>query len=192
MGVVVFLNGASSSGKTSLARALQLKWKTPLLRFGIDDVISQMPFKYTGDEAEAEKGFLVRSKSAATEFVPGSWGCRLNEFAAGYVGEIAGSEFDIVVDYVLTEALLAPFVTALSSHKVLFCGVFCAASELAAREKRRGDRAPGLAERQSQMVHFCREHYDLELDTTHSISDVLAEQLLDYLATTELQPGLLR
>ena len=81
MGTVIFLNGSSSSGKTAIARELQARWVTPLLLFGIDDVISMMPFKYTGDGCDAENGFSVRITSNPESFVPGDQGLRLNDLA---------------------------------------------------------------------------------------------------------------
>ena len=57
--MIVFLNGASSSGKTSLARALQANWSEPLLYWSLDMVIAQLPFAYTGKGAHAQEGFEV-------------------------------------------------------------------------------------------------------------------------------------
>jgi len=42
---IVYLNGSSSCGKTTLARALQEKLESSFLVFGIDQIISMMPEK---------------------------------------------------------------------------------------------------------------------------------------------------
>ena len=42
IGRVIVLNGPSSSGKTSLARAMQAVWHGPLLHIGLDTVIGML------------------------------------------------------------------------------------------------------------------------------------------------------
>lgn len=51
---IIYLNGPSSSGKTTLAKALQQAFDTPFLHIGIDKIIGWMPEKvndWTGGEA---------------------------------------------------------------------------------------------------------------------------------------------
>jgi len=175
---IIILNGASSSGKTSLARALQQRWQRPLLLLGIDDIISMMPFQYTGDGECAEQGFRITAAPGSPQFVPGKWGYRLNELAARYVASIARSEFDLVLDYVFSEQLLLPFATELSEKNVLFCGVYCAIDQLESRERLRGDRAIGLAREQLKSVHFCRQHYHMEVDSGECSVDTMADEIL--------------
>ncbi len=54
---IVILNGTSSSGKTTLVRAMQAVWDGPLLHVGLDHVISMLPFAYTGDGQHAAVGY---------------------------------------------------------------------------------------------------------------------------------------
>ena len=51
---IVVLNGASSSGKTTLARELQLTFQEPYLRFGTDTVHSMLPSRFAGGKKNAE------------------------------------------------------------------------------------------------------------------------------------------
>lgn len=54
MAKIIYLNGPSSSGKTTLAKALQEKLKEPFLHLGIDKIIGFMPEKinnWQGDYA---------------------------------------------------------------------------------------------------------------------------------------------
>ncbi len=42
---IIYINGPSSSGKTTLAKALQQEFDQPFLHIGIDRVIGMMPEK---------------------------------------------------------------------------------------------------------------------------------------------------
>jgi chloramphenicol 3-O phosphotransferase len=55
----------------------------------------------------------------------------------------------------------------LAGLDVLWVGVRCEAAVAAGREIVRGDRAPGMAEKQAEVVHQ-GVVYDLEVDTTHT------------------------
>ena len=51
---IIYLNGPSSSGKTTLAKALQQAFEEPFLHVGLDKIIGWMPEKinnWTGGEA---------------------------------------------------------------------------------------------------------------------------------------------
>jgi len=190
MANIILLNGASSSGKTSLARALQQRWQRPLLLLGIDDVISMMPFKYTGEGEQAKSGFHITAPPGPPQFVPGKWAYQLNELAAKYVADIARSEFDLVLDYVFNEQLLQAFVTQLSEQKVLFVGVFCAVEQLESRERERGDRTIGLAREQLKSVHCCRQHYHMEVDSSEASVDAMADEIVARVNSGPLTTGL--
>ena len=92
--MIIFLNGASSSGKTSLARALQEAWDGPLIYWSLDHVISQLPFSYTGEGEYSKEGFELVS----TAIVAREHGYALNDLSAAYIGQIRGLGYDIVVD----------------------------------------------------------------------------------------------
>jgi chloramphenicol 3-O phosphotransferase len=185
--MIVFINGASSCGKTSLARELQSRWPSPLIYLSLDDVISQLPFKFTGFGANASEGFelVQRRKSCETvsEVRIGRHGQNVNALAAAHAASVAALGYDLVIDYVLLQpSMLEPFAAALSQRPLLFVGLICAESELTARQASREDRAPGLAQAQMSLVHFCRHLYDLELDSTHSSAQHLADRVLARLA----------
>ena len=54
---IILLNGASSAGKTSIARELQRVLPEPYLRTGIDDFFRMLPPRYLGTESPADQGF---------------------------------------------------------------------------------------------------------------------------------------
>src|SRR5215475_11779641 len=49
--VIILLNGTSSAGKTTLAKALQDTLPTPYLLVGIDTVVFALPNRYVNDAA---------------------------------------------------------------------------------------------------------------------------------------------
>jgi chloramphenicol 3-O phosphotransferase len=67
---------------------------------------------------------------------------------------------------------------------VVFVGVRCAAAELARRERLRGDREPGLAQAQQELVHV-HGCYDIECDTTTTSPLDCARSIRAFLARPE-------
>ena len=185
--MIIFLNGASSSGKTSLARALQEAWDGPLIYWSLDHVISQLPFSYTGEGEYSKEGFELVS----TAIVAREHGYALNDLSAAYIGQISGLGYDIVVDYVLLEeTMLRPFVDNFREIEVCFVGIDCQEDVIARRNEARKDRAPGLSVPQRQSVHFCRSLYDLELDSTEKSPQALAHILLNHIGSVPTTKGL--
>jgi chloramphenicol 3-O phosphotransferase len=195
--MIIFINGPSSSGKTLLARALQERWKDPLIYLSLDAVISHMPFAFTGFGPRAEEGFGLRRTECRGElrtvFCPGFHGRRLNELEARYAALIAVAGYDLVIDYVLADLqMLQPFEISLASERVLFLGLSCDSSTLAARQGKRGDRTTGLAESQLESVPLFRDLYDLELDSTNRAAEDLANDVLTYIETHQISIGFRR
>lgn len=195
--VIVFINGASCTGKTSLARALQTQWskwlpfyQSPLLYWGLDSVISQLPFALTGDADTADEGFPLSVREGRSTIGVGPLALRLSAHSAKYVRQLSRSGLDVVVDYVLlNKAMLADLRDELADVPVLFVGLFCDADILSARNEQRADRAPGLALTQQEAVHFCRDLYALELNSSHQDSDVLATQIIEHLSEQSVETG---
>ena len=136
---VIILNGGSSSGKTTLARALQAVLPGAWLTFGTD--------------TEVTVGEAFRSIEAA--------------WIAGLAAMVrAGAR--LVVDEVFLGGAASQrrWLTAFDGLDVLWVGVRCDAAVAEARERARGDRIIGMAARQADLVHR-GVRYDLEVDTTH-------------------------
>lgn len=150
-GQVIFLNGTSSSGKSSIAEQLLLVLERPFFHMSVD-VINAM-----------------RARERTLELAPGELAAVLARTRAGFHRAVAGMAHagnDLVVDYILSEQWrLLDCLTVLSGLDVVFVGVRCPEQELARREKARGDRQPGQAAAQLQQVHSYGS-YDIECDTT--------------------------
>lgn len=88
---IIYLNGPSSSGKTTLAKALQYAFEEPFLHVGIDKIIGWMPEKvndWTGGEALI--GYSWKKSEDAS-------GNPIQELQAGPYAQKIGKTFQEVV-----------------------------------------------------------------------------------------------
>jgi len=153
---VILLNGTSSAGKTSVAKALQQMMDAPYLHVPIDSFEDMMP----GRDRLGEPGSRL-------------WQSVFNRMLSGFhysVAALAAAGSNLIVDHLLIQGVepenwLSECLGLLAPYTVYFIGVHCPLEELRRRELARGDRAEGQAERQLSQVH---RHgvYDLELDTS--------------------------
>ena len=91
---------------------------------------------------------------------------------------LLSSRFPVVIDHVLVEAKWhQECCEALQGHKVLWVGIHCSLDILRSRERARGDRGVGLAERQYAQVHRHRA-YDIDLDTSSVSPEECAQRIL--------------
>jgi len=148
-GRVIYLNGASSSGKTTIARELQKAAPEPYLHASIDAFLHQLPALVLEDHAA-----LARE---------------LPRLLAGFNSSsaaIARAGNNVIVDTVLQEpSWVAPCVMAFEGLEVLFVAVRCSLEALESREIERGNRQRGMARYQYDRVHL-HGIYDIEVDTS--------------------------
>jgi chloramphenicol 3-O phosphotransferase len=157
-GLVIFLNGTSSSGKTTIAKALQDKLEEPYMYVSVDDFFHMYPEKYLNPTNQDEA--IILSHLIPT-VVSGLHKC---------VASLAQSGNNVLVDHVLQEnGWLKECVENWKDLDVLFVGVRCPLRIAEQREKERGDRNIGTAQYQFERVHS-HGLYDLEVDT--SVLDV--------------------
>jgi len=160
MNPVLFLNGTSSAGKTTIARQFQKLWEEPSLYASIDSFIFMFPDHVLRND-EVRKVVLWPLISAFNRSLP----------------NLAECGFPLIVDYVMESPVwLKECVEALSNHNVYFVGVKCPLEELERREQPRGDRQIGFARWQYERVHQYGP-YDLEIDTFQSTPAECALQL---------------
>ena len=187
-GTVLFVNGPSSSGKTSLCRALQTLWPGPLAVVGVDTLITMLPPAFTGFGERAAEGYPFHVESDAegrplTVAHTGPAGRILNRRMAGFVAGCAADGLDVIVDHVVLEPEdFEDFAAALDPAHSWLIGVRCAPEVLDLREKARGDRAPNLAREQAGRVHAGGWTYDLMLDSTGAPPQQLARQVVGLVA----------
>ncbi|MDQ0585088.1 chloramphenicol phosphotransferase CPT family protein [Streptomyces rishiriensis] len=161
--MIIFLNGTSSSGKSSIAEALLTT---------LDDTYFHMPV----DAFHAMRSRRDIAPDALPAVLRRTW----MGFHRAVAGMAAGGN-NIVVDHVLSEQWrLLDCLALFAPEDVLSVGVRCPLPELERRERERGDRPPGLAARQITQVH-AHALYDIECDTDTSSPAECARQIADFL-----------
>jgi chloramphenicol 3-O-phosphotransferase len=167
-GKIVFLNGVSSSGKTTLALALQEKSDDPCFIIAQDIFRKMWGRKYNEDSADniynttmslmykTIKLFADEGKNVIVDHLIFS-----DDFLASYNGE----------------GTLKDVVNILSNYPVLFIHVTCSVEELRRREKARGDRKIGHAESQLEYLSP-KDNYDLTIDTQATTTDEAVEMII--------------
>ncbi|WP_077799904.1 chloramphenicol phosphotransferase CPT family protein [Streptomyces sp. JHA26] len=163
-GRIIFLNGTSSSGKSSIARELlDILDDGVFFHLAVDSFNAMRTRRALGEE-ELDTA-LRRTRM----------GFHRSVAAMAEVGN------DVIVDHVLSEPWrLLDCLSVLRPEDVLFVGVHCPPEELARRERARGDRPVGLAAQQYDLVHRHGD-YDLECDTGTATPRECAERIKDFL-----------
>ena len=153
---IVLLNGASSSGKTSVARSFQEAESKLWLLFSLDSFLEMFPSRMNENWPPFSQ--LTRAYYETAKL----W---------------AESGYNLIVDTVIDEqesCLIC--VQALSKFRVYSVGLTCALEELSRREMTRVNRERGLARRQFDRVHKFVA-YDLEIDTTDLSIEACASKI---------------
>jgi chloramphenicol 3-O phosphotransferase len=174
--VIVVLNGTSSAGKTTLARALQDALLPDVwLLLGIDWFIGAMPFGAFG----TDQGHTINADGSID--LGTGWHEQQAHWRAGIVA-IARSGADLILDEVFLRggAEQAEWASLLDGLDGRWVGVHVDVDVAEARERARGDRSPGMARHQASIVHD-GVAYDLEVDTTSTTPEVLAAELVERL-----------
>lgn len=161
--MIIFLNGTSSSGKSSIA--------TELLRI-LDEPYFHLPV----DAFHAMRTRREMPPDQLTTVLHRTW--------RGYHRAVAGMAAagnNVVVDHVLSEEWrLRDCLDLFVPQDVVFVGVHCGREELARRERERGDRPSGLAARQLDQVH-AHGLYDIECDTSRADALQCASRVKEFL-----------
>jgi chloramphenicol 3-O phosphotransferase len=178
MSRVVLLNGVSSVGKGSVAKALQRIAARPMLHVQMDVFLEMMPPGSFGDpegyvfETADDGGRPVTAITSGPILVAALTAMR------AAVAAMADAGTDLVVDEVIWDpAALADYRRRLVAHDFHVVGLSAPLEVIEAREQARGDRTLGLARWQYDKVHAGMA-YDLELDTSTGTPDQLAARIM--------------
>ncbi|WP_254407620.1 chloramphenicol phosphotransferase CPT family protein [Streptomyces sp. GMY02] len=162
-GLVIFLNGTSSSGKSSIARELVGVLDEPCFHMPVD---------------------AFHAMRSGPEMPPEQLNAMLKRTWMGFHRAIAGMAAagnTVVVDHVLSEPWrLQDCLALFAPQDVVLVGVHCPLPELERREQARGDRPTGLAARQFDRVH-AHGVYDIECDTASSSPAECARKIKEFL-----------
>lgn len=156
-GKIIIINGPSSSGKTSLALALQRQLDVPFIRFSFDLFLDHKSLP--SDQ--------IRSGSFSWEQMRPSVFRGLHQCLPA----LATAGNNVIFDHIIeTRAWLHELITMVAPLDVFFVGVHCSLPELERREAQRGDRRPGEARRDLETVHGITS-YDLEIDSEQPLEE---------------------
>jgi chloramphenicol 3-O phosphotransferase len=168
-GKIIILNGTSSSGKTSIVRALQDILEEPFLDAGIDKFIWMLPQRYL------DRPLWDEVLGLATE--AGAVGRRLMSGMHHSIAALSRAGNNVVAEHVLVERQwLEECTTLFSELPALFVGARCSLEVLERREAARKDRTLGQARAQFPLVH-AHGVYDLEVDTSEASATECALQI---------------
>lgn len=185
--MIIFLNGCSSSGKTSLVKAIQNLSDEFWLTFGIDDVLDAMPDKYIGSGERSAEGFQFLSstdkeKFPIVEVKVGPIGEKVASLAPKIVKQLADNGFQVIIDEVIWEKKdLEDYALNLKNHQVFFISVCCELPVMEEREKKRGDRHLGMSRWQFARIKNLNWNYDLQVDTSQTTPFASAKKILEFI-----------
>ena len=164
-GNILVLNGASSSGKTSLGKALQSILPQQYLHIQLDAFRSMEPIGYFHREQAAVGPLRVAALCRAMHAT---------------VAEFAAHGQNVIFDHVLSADAWHYLFEDFREQRLYLVGVHCSVEELLRREHARGDREPGLAQSQVDLIHENRE-YDFSVDTSRLNSSDCANDVAGWL-----------
>ena len=173
---VIVLNGASSSGKSSIAIELQGLLPRPFLTFGVDTLVAALP----PASSAHEPGIAFGSDGVVAV------GDRFRQLEhAWYQGlaAIVRDDVGVIIDEVFLGGRESQerLRSSLGGLRVVWVGVRCDLEVAVAREIARAERTQGMASSQAMIVHEGVQ-YDLQVDTTTSTALECATTIADYLA----------
>jgi chloramphenicol 3-O phosphotransferase len=158
-GGIILLNGASSSGKSTLARMVQSAAPEPFLHLSSDHLV--------------DAGAIPSRRDTSGPF---GWpGMMRSRFFDGFhrcIPAMAAAGNNLIVDHIIEYAAWRDqLARLLDGFDVLLVGVHCHPDELDRREHRRGDRRPGegRAHLEDNRIHEFGP-YDIEVDATDGVT----------------------
>lgn len=154
---IIFIHGASSSGKSTLARAVQAKIDLPFWHISIDHL--------------RDSGVLPTARFKAGDF---DWETSRAACFDGFhhsLAAYASAGNNLILEHILdTHGWLEQLVDLLAPYDVFFVGLHTDLTELNRRETARGDRPVGSAERDFLIIHQGLR-YDLELSSNKALDE---------------------
>jgi chloramphenicol 3-O phosphotransferase len=179
-GTIILLNGTSSSGKTTLAKALQGLLDQPYFHVSFDQFQQTFPpgFLVLGDgvnPATVDGWLAVFRDDALVEVRIGPAGHRLVTGLYRAFAGLASVGNNLIVDDVIYHPdVLLEAIQAFADLPVLFVGVRCSLEVAEQRELARGNRVRGGARTFHDHVH-AHGIYDLEVDTSRASPEECAQ-----------------
>jgi chloramphenicol 3-O phosphotransferase len=185
LGAVIVLNGPSSSGKTTLATALQRRFAADgecWFVYAMDDYFAKIPFDWVAAGrhvgTHADEGVVLETVDGEFRMRMGPIGRQVLDAWRGAVGSAVRAGLNVIADdVVLTEADWHGWEHELDGLDTHWVRVQIALDVLEAREQARGDRVSGHARSQYE-ASYRYPAYDAEVDTGALDPDAAAAAVL--------------
>lgn len=172
---VIVLNGVSSVGKSSVAKAIQRLAHKPFLHVQMDDFLTMLPPR----AIEHEDGLVLhRIDSKTIDVRCGDIVVRALEGMRYAISAMACRGNHMIVDDVFFGGEDIEYRRLLKQFDFRLVGLFAPLNVVRNRELARGDREIGLAQGQIERVHKGRT-YDLEIDTSQAPPDSIAREICE-------------
>ena len=162
-GRIIILHGPSSSGKSTMANAIQN--------------LAEVPFWHISFDHLRDSGVLPNDRIERREFL---WSELRKPVFDGFHGARAAyakAGNNLIVEHILdTPEWVGDLKKLLSPFDVFFVGLHCSLKELHRREIERKDRPAGSAERDYRTVHLGRVYHieiDGQIDPAHNARTIL-------------------
>ena len=189
-GHVIVLNGTSSAGKTTLAKAIQTSANEPYQLFAFDQFRDGLPDRFRGLNSPAgSPGYAGLNVVAAPDdgvvkayIKLGAHALTMLHGMHQAIASFARTGHHVIVDHYVNHPHAADdLVSTFTGLKTTLVCVICERPELLRRESLRPGRFPGTAETQRDIMNECFQ-YDLTVDSTHTPATLLADDVLAYVA----------
>ncbi|MEK5255242.1 AAA family ATPase [Paenibacillus sp. FSL F4-0125] len=176
-GIIVLMNGTSSSGKTSISTELMNQKEILFHHLSIDDFVKDF-FKNKFSDIEPARE-VDEQVIAQIMFDP------LISMYFSTIKLYSEMGLNVIVDTVIeNDKWFNECLDIFFDQPTLFVGVLCSKEELIRREQTRGDRVIGLAASQFSNV-YCIDEYDLEVNTEEMNPIECAEEILSYIKSNK-------
>ncbi|QQZ62469.1 chemotaxis protein [Paenibacillus sonchi] len=177
-GLIVLLNGTSSSGKTSISMELKNQKEIPFHHLSIDDFFGNYNDFIDNKYPDIEPTREVKDVGQIL----------FDPIISVYYATIklfSEMGLNVIVDTVIdNDKRFNDFLDLFFDHPTLFVGVLCSKEELTRREQIRGDREIGLANSQYDKIYSFTE-YDLEVNTGELSPTECAEKILSFIKSDQ-------
>lgn len=176
----ILLNGTSSAGKTSLARALQCLLQPDHLYAGVDAfLLSLPPPRHNTEDGGRYAPVRLPDGRDATTIEVGPVGLELLRAWHRAMASIVRGGVPVILDEVLlSSAIRQSYAEAFRDLPLMMVKVHCDPAVAEERERSRGDRVLGLATGLGSVVHD-GVAYDAEIDTSTDGAEACAASLAD-------------
>jgi chloramphenicol 3-O phosphotransferase len=194
-GRIIFLNGTSSSGKTTLAYALQELLPEPWLHVALDQFRDGLPPKYRGlnspSGSTGDAGLnVVPVTDTGTPYTAIKFGEVGKTMLIGMrraIRSLAEAGNNIIIDdIILEQTFLDDYLQVFADFDLIFVGVRCPLDVISDREAVRPGRFPGTALGHADVCH-AHNDYDVNVDTGSTSPEQCAAEIHKFLVNQ--RPG---